>query len=466
LLAVAGTVLGVVLSAGGISVVKALPFMAVPRLDEVLIDYRVLFFALGASVITGLAFGLAPALRVSHADAASLGGRISGTPLRTGFRNVLIATEVALALVLLTGAGLLMKSLARLRDVPTGLDAHGVLTASVSLPLVSYGEKSRQTQFADELLRRLAARPEVRGVAVTTGLPFSHVSDMGTGFLESPNGMAANLYRVTPDYFRIMGIRLLRGRLLNAGDTPDSPPVLVINETMAKRAFPAGDALGKHAMVGGGTYLREIVGIVADVRQESLRRPADPQEYEPFMREPSNAFDVVIRTSTDPMAVADILRREVLALDKNLPLANVAPLQTLVNGSLARDRLSATLMGVFAVLALLLSAVGIYGVIAYAVTQRTREIGIRAALGAGRGHIVSLVLGQTARMVMLGLAFGVGVSLMLSRVLRDVLYDVAPRDPSVLVGVSLALFAVAAVAAFVPTRRAVRVSPILALRLD
>src|SRR5205814_48887 len=149
------------------------------------------------------------------------------------------------------------------------------------------------------LLRRVAARPEVRGVAISTGLPFSHVSDMGTGFAESPNGMAANNYRVSPDYWRVMGIRLLRGRLLDAGDTPDSPPVIVINETMARRAFPGGDAIGKHATVGGGSYMREIVGVVSDVRQESLRRPAEPQVYEAFQREPSNAFDVVIATSAD-----------------------------------------------------------------------------------------------------------------------------------------------------------------------
>ena len=464
-LAALGAALGVLLGIGTIHVVKALPFLAVPRIDEVTLDYRVLVFALGVSVATAIAFGLAPAVRVSRAG-WSAGGRITGSRGRSTLRNLLIASEVALALVLLTGAGLLIKSLARLLDVRPGIESRGVLTASISLPSIAYGEKHQQTQFVDELSRRLTSHPEVRGVAISTSLPFSHVTDVGTSFVDRNAGMASNRYRVTPDYLTVMRIPLLRGRFLDAGDTPESSPVVVINETIARRVYPGEDPIGKQLMVGGGTYLRTIVGVVGDVRQESLRRPAEPQVYEAFAREPSTAFTVLISTSNDPMALADVLRREVLAIDTGLPIGDVRPMEDLVSGSVGRDRLGAALMTAFALLALLLAAVGIYGVIAYAVTQRTREIGIRSALGAGTRRIVSLVLGQSARMVVLGLAVGVVASLALSRVLREVLYDVAPRDPAILIAVSFLLLAVAILAAFVPARRAARVPPIVALRLE
>jgi putative ABC transport system permease protein len=303
---------------------------------------------------------------------------------------------------------------------------------------------------------------------MTTGLPFSHVSDVGVNTVDNTPfvSAAANRYRVTPDYWRVMGIPLLRGRVVTAGDTPNSPPVIVINETLARRFFPDRDPIGKQLFVGGSSYTREIVGVVGDVRQESLRRPSEPQIYEAFAREPSTAFDVVVTGSGDPMALVEVVRREVLAIDKGLPLANVIPMEDLVAGSVARDRLATALMGFFALVALLLAAVGIYGIIAYAVTQRTREIGIRAALGADGGRIVSLVLGQSARMVALGLAMGLVASLAVSRVLREVLYGVAPRDPAILIAVCAVLLAVAMLAAFFPARRAVRVPPIVALRLE
>ena len=471
LLSTLGAVLGIGLGIAAIRVLKALPFMAIPRLDEVTLDYRVLFFALGMTLATGLAFGLVPALRVSRDAGLNAGMRISGAGSRTTFRNLLIATEVALALVLLTGAGLLLKSLSRLLDVRTGLEPRGVLTASINLPAVSYREPHRAREFVDELLRRLQARPEIRGVGISTSLPFSHVTDVGIRFGGRPDnspliGTAANHYGVTPDYWRVMGIPLVRGRLLSAADTPDGPPVVVINETMARRFFPDEDPIGKELMIAGPSYMRQIVGIVGDVHQESLRRTADPQVYEAFAREPSSSFSVLVTGSGDAMGLASVVRREVLAIDKTLPLADVIPMEDLVAGSVGRDRLATALMGFFAFLALLLAAVGIYGVIAYAVTQRTREIGIRAALGANSGRIVSLVLAQTARMVALGLAVGLVTSLALSRVLREVLYEVGPRDPATLVVVSVVLVAVAVVAAVLPARRAIRVPPIVALRLD
>jgi putative ABC transport system permease protein len=467
-LAIAGALLGIGLGVVAIRAVKALPFMAVPRLDEVTLDYRVLFFAVAVTLATGLVFGLVPALRVSRDATLAAGARVSGSGSRTTFRNLLIASEVALALVLLTGAGLLVKSLSRLLDVRTGLEPHGVLTASINLPAVSYRETYQQTQFVDELVRRLQARPEIRGVAMTTGLPFSHVADVGVNTVDHTPfvSAASNRYRVTPDYWRVMGIPLLRGRVITAGDTPNSPPIIVINETLARRFFPDRDPIGKQLFVGGSNYTREIVGVVGDVRQESLRRQTEPQIYEAFAREPSTAFDIVVAGAGDPVALASVVGREVLAIDKGLPLANVIPMDDLVTGSVARDRLATALMGFFALVALLLAAVGIYGVIAYAVSQRTREIGIRAALGANGARIVSLVLGQSVRMVALGLAAGLVASLVLSRLLRDVLYDVGPRDPGTLIVVSTVLLAVAMIAALIPARRAVRVPPIAALRLD
>jgi putative ABC transport system permease protein len=377
---------------------------------------------------------------------------------------------VALAVVLLAGAGILLKSLSKLLEVQTGLNPENVLTSTASLPAVNYREPHDQMRFVESLLTRLDALPNVRAAAVSAGLPFKGVPDSGVGFegrvQGTLTGTAANDYRVTPAYFRVMGIPLVRGRLFTEDDTASSPPVVLINETMARRFFPNEDPLGKRVEISGPSYLREIVGIVGDVRQEGLRRPVVPQVYEAFAQRPGLAFSVIVRTAGDPMQLVEPLRQQVSAIDKNQPLSDVRTMENVIGGTTTRDRLSAGLLGFFAIVALVLAAIGIYGVVDYSVAQRTQEIGVRLALGADRSRILTLMLGQTMRLIVSGLAVGLIAALGLSRLLQGLLYEVSPRDPLTLLSISVLLVGTALAAGLVPALRALRVPPILALKTE
>jgi putative ABC transport system permease protein len=276
----------------------------------------------------------------------------------------------------------------------------------------------------------------------------------------------ANYYRVTSGYFRAMQIPLKRGRLITDQDTATSPPVVVINETMARRMFPGEDALGKRVDIPGNSYLREIVGIVGDVTQENLRTPTPPQVYEPFTQKPSNSLKVLLRTPQDPLRFADTVRQEVRAIDQAQPVSEARLMDDIVATSLTRDRFSVYILGAFAAVALILAAVGLYGVVAYFVTQRTNEIGVRIALGADARGIQRLVVVQSLRVVLVGVTLGLIGAVFLSRVLQSLLYEVRPRDPLTLAGVATLLLIVAFAAAIIPARRAARVDPVLALRAE
>lgn len=473
LLAVLGGGLGVLLAYVSIGIVKTLPLTSIPRLEHVSLDYPVLVFSLTLSVLTGVLFGLAPALRLSRTDpheGLKTGGRISGSGTRTRLRNALVVSEVALALVLLAGAGLLLQSLSNLLEVRTGINPQQVLTATINLPTINYSDTRQQSHFVEQLVQRLGTLPDVRAVGVSTGLPFASVEDSGIRFDGRADGSpligtAANHYRVTAGYFQVMGIPLVRGRLLTDQDTLASQPVVLINETMARRFFPDENPLGKRLYISGPT-MREIVGVVGDVKQEGLRRPMPPQVYEAFAQKPSPVFRVVVRGAREPMDLVESVRREVFAIDRYQPLSDVRAMVDVVASTVVRDRLSAWLLGLFAVIALVLAALGIYGVIAYSVTQRTQEIGVRLALGAKRGRILQLILGRSVRLVLFGLAIGLMASLGLSRLLESLLYEVRARDPVILASVSALLLGVALAAAFVPALRALRVDPIVALRAE
>ena len=440
LLSLLGGTLGLLLASGGISAAKRLSPASIPRLDQVALDYPVLVFTFGLSAITGVLFGLAPALRLSRAnlqECLKAGGRIGGAEMRKSARSALVVSEVALALVLLSGAGLLVKSFWRLLEVRPGFNPESVLAARINLPAVKYPEPHKQNEFVHQLLGRI---PE--------------------------SGTAANYYAVTPRYLQAMGIPLMRGRFFAERDTLESQPVVIINEVMARRFFPNEDPIGKRLDISGPTYLREIVGVVGDVKQGGLRASKTPQVYEPFLQKPSNSFNVVLRAAGNPMHVAEAVRHEVLAIDKEQPVSNVRTMEELVARSVTQDRLSAFLLGLFAALALGLAAIGIYGVMAYLVTQRTHEIGIRIALGAHQRGILQLVLEQSLRMVLLGLGIGLAASLALTRVLGNLLYEVKPSDPLIFIAVFILLLDVALIAAFIPARRASRVDPMVALRYE
>jgi predicted permease len=474
LLSLMGGVLGLLLASGGISTIKSLSLANIPRLDQAELDYPVLLFTLALSTLTGVLFGLAPALRLARTDlhdSLKAGSRSSGANVRSRVRSALVVSEVALALVLLTGAGLLLKSFRRLLDVRPGFNPESVLSAAINLPTAKYREPFQQTQFVDQLLQRIASLPGVRQAAVSAGLPFSSVSDAGVRIDGRPigtpeSGAPANYYRVTPLYLQVMGIPLIRGRFFTERDVMNGPPVVIINEMMAKRFFPNEDPIGKRLDISGPTYLREIAGVVGDVKQAGLKAASTPQVYEPFFQKPSSSFNLVVRGVGEPMRLAEAVRRQVLAIDRDQPVSKVRTMEEIVARSMAQDRLSVFLLGLFAFLALVLAAVGIYGVMAYSVTQRTHEIGIRMALGAHRGGILKLVLGQSLQVALLGVGIGLAASLLLTRLMASLLYEVKTTDPVIFAAVSAILLGVALTAAFVPARRASRVDPMVALRYE
>jgi putative ABC transport system permease protein len=322
----------------------------------------------------------------------------------------------------------------------------------------------------NQLLDGLQSLPDVRQAAVSAGLPFTGADDVGIHFDRPPDaavtGTTANYYAVSPFYLKAMGIPLIRGRFFTERDDSAAPPVVVINETMARVCCANEDPIGRRLDISGPTYMREIVGVVGDVKQTGLKTRVAPQVYEPFLQKPSNKFQIVVRGLGDPAHLAETIRRQVLAIDKNQPISNIRTMEESVARSMTQDRLSVFVLALFAGLAVTLAATGVYGVIAYSFTQRTHEIGIRVALGARQGEILKLVLGQCLRVVLLAVAVGLAASAMLSRFIATLLYDVKPADPAVLAVVSAILTAVALIAAFGPAWRASRVDPVIALKLE
>jgi predicted permease len=470
LLSVLGGALGLALALGAIKLVRTWPWPGIHRLEETSLDPQALVFTIVLSIGTGVLFGLSPALRLSRPDlhdALKGGGRVVGTPGRTRIGNALVVAEVALAVVLLVGAGLFLRSLWRLLDVPLGFNPQNVLAVTISLPRAVYPEPFQQAQFAEGLLDRLKSVPGLEAVGISTATPLTSVTDVGILF-DGPAGTAtnANYFRVTPAYLRVMQIPLIRGRLITEQDTATRPPVVLINETMARRFFPDEDPIGKRLDIGAPTYWREIVGVVADIKQESLRTPTPPQVYEPFAQKPWPGFHVLLRAPSNPMHFAETVRREVRAIDNAQPISQARLMEEVLASSLTRDRFSVFVLGAFSCLALILAAVGLYGVVGYVVTQRTNEIGIRIALGAEPRGIQRLVVVQSLRMVLIGLGLGLAGAGVVTGILRSLLYEVKPRDPMTFAVVTLLLVVVALAAAFIPARRAARVDPVLALRAE
>jgi predicted permease len=474
-LALAGGGLGWLFAWLAIGAVRALPVTEIPRLDETSLDIRVLLFTLAASTITGLLFGLTPAWRLSRAnlqDGLRGGPRVSGGEGRTRMRQMLVAAELALALVLLAGAGLLLGSVWRLLEIRPGFGADHTLTARVDLPVAVYTEAGQRRQFAEQVVERLQNVPGVRAAGVSSGLPFVSVGDSGITFETNPTGSshpgaASNHYRVTPQYFRTLQIPLIRGRLFTDQDTPDRPPVAIINDTIARRFFADQDPIGKRLGIPDDpAFWREIVGVVGDVKQEGLRAPIAPQVYEPFAQRPRRSFSIVVRALGDPTSLAGEVRRAVLAVDPRQPLSSMQTLETLIARSITRDRFAAWLLASFAALAAVLAAIGIYGLIAYSVARRTSELGLRMALGADRGAILRLVLGESLRLVCIGLAIGLVAALAVTRVLSTLLYEIEPRDPLTIGGAAALLAVTAIAAALLPAQRASRVDPMTALRSE
>ncbi|MCA1818147.1 MAG: ABC transporter permease [Acidobacteria bacterium] len=480
LLAAVGGGVGLLLAAWGVRALKAFIPDTISQAKEIAIDVRVLVFTLLVSLLTGLVFGLAPALQATRFnlnETLKEGGRDSASGSRGNrIRAALVVAEVAISLVLLVGAGLLVNSFMRLRGVDPGFRPANLLTMRVVPSPQKYPDLARHTAFYTELLRRVEALPGVRSASVASQIPLIAQGDSEGLLFEGrpdppagePNIVATRV--VSPHYFETMGIRLLRGRAFTDRDRADSPSVAVISETMARRYWPGEDPLNKRFSFGRARTDEDwvtVVGVANDVRQFGLDAEVKPQVYIAYPQ--IDGFYpryLIVSTSVEPHGVASAVRGAVWEVDRDQPVSDVLTMEEVLGESIARQRFSTLLLGVFAGVALLLAAVGIYGVMSYAVAQRTHEIGIRMALGAQTRDVLKLAVGQGLKLVLVGVAIGIVASLALTRLMASLLYGVSATDPVTFAAITLVLVGVAALASYIPARRATKVDPLVALRYE
>jgi putative ABC transport system permease protein len=480
ILSLLGGALGLLLALWGVAGLRALGPDTLPRADEIGLDLRVLGFALALSLVTGLLFGLAPMWRMAGRDLhEGLAGGSRGVAGSAGIhraRSALVLGEVALAFVLLAGASLLLRSFERLQRVDPGFAADRVLTARVTLPRLAYPKEERWLAFGRELLARTEAEPGVRSAALVSDAPLGD-SPPYWGFAiqggETPPPDAvqdAAVFTASASYFETLRIPLVRGRLFEASDRAGGRDVALVNQSAAQRYWRGSDPVGARITFGDPadpeTQWMTVVGIVGDVLHERLNGAAYPQIYIPFEQSPMRSMVLVARTSGDPLATVPAVRRAISGLDPGLPLADVSTMEDRKAVSLARPRVNATVLGGFALAALVLAAVGIYGVVAYGVVQRTRELGIRMALGAGDWTLLRMVIRQGMMPVLGGMGVGLVGALAGGRLLRGLLFGVGSGDPTNLALVTGFLVAVALAAMYLPARRASRSDPMIALRTD
>ena len=476
-LAGAGVALALPLAAWAIEIgVRAAP--SLPLLARVSMDGGVLAFTSALTLLVGFLFGLVPALAASRLSPASAlsSARSGGSDRRTAaLRRAFVVCEVALALLLLTGAGLLLRSLQRLRGVDPGFDAERVLTFDLSLPASRYKDDAAIAAFADSLVPSLSALPGVRSASVVFGLPLTDLSfssSFRVGGRPVPEAYepSAQLRVAGRGYFSTLGIPLRRGRLFEPTDRAGAPQAVIASESAARKFFPAGDALGQRIRFGarpGDTRIEgEIVGIVGDVHDAGLDAGPTPEFYGCFEQAPVSQFSVVLASSGDPRTLARSARERVAALDPELPVTGLGSLEGIVSRSVARPRFFLMLLAAFALLSLLLASIGLYGVMASTVGQRTREIGVRAALGATRAALMRDVLEDAGRLLLVGAALGLAASVAATRVLAGLLFEIRPTDLATLSVATLVLSAVGILAAYLPARRAARLDPVQALRAD
>jgi predicted permease len=471
----AGT-LGVLLAVWALEAIQAVFSSQLPPATTLTLNWRALVFTGAATAVTALLVGVVPALQASRAELVETlkdSARGSSSERSGRFRAALIVAEVALSVVLLVGSALLLISFIRLQRTPPGFEPKGAATAFVGVPAGRYATPAQQAQFFVDVIARLSEQPQVTGAAAAIGLPMSGFNPRspysvgGRPVLPLPQRPLANLGIVSDDYFRVMRISLSAGRPFNADDRQGSPGVCIINESLAKRLFPGESALG-HILLRGkdADFKAEVVGVIHDVKTNGLNAPAPDEIYFPLRQLPRPGMAIVARTDGDPAALQAVLRSTVAAVDNDQPISFFATLDSNVAQSLGVQRIVASLTAVFAAVALVLSAIGLYSVLAYAVSQRTSEIGIRMALGAQPGQVVGLVMRDGLELVALGLAAGLAAAAGAARWIETRLFGVRPLDPLVYAGVAGVFAVVAVLACLVPSLRASRIDPLLALRAE
>ena len=479
LLALGGGALGVILAAWGIRLLTLPAVGGVGSATASSIDGRVLVFSLLLSLGTGILFGLAPALRSADSvlvPSLKEGGKNSSAGVRgRRLRNALTISEVALSVVLLIGAGLLLRSFVRLLEVKPGFDSQNLLTLSLVLPRYSYSDATSRAAFWAEATKQVAALPGVKAVGAIDDLPLTPDHDADNFTIEGRGPVAvgelpvAQTRSITPNYFRAMNIPLIEGRDFAETDSSKATPVLIINQTVARRVFSSEDPVGRRVTFGvirADSQWMTIVGVAGDVRDLALDTPTQPEVYQPYQQSTLSYMNLAIRSNGDPRSLAASVRNAVQSLDKNLPVSPAIPMENVVADSIATRRFNMILLGVFAGLALFLAAVGIYGVMAYVVTQRTLELGIRIALGAQGRDVLQLVVGQGIMLAVFGVGIGLAAALALTRLMTSLLYEVKATDPAIFIGVALLLVFVALLACLVPARRATKVDPLVSLRYE
>jgi putative ABC transport system permease protein len=478
-LALLGGGLGLLLAIWGTGLVESAGSKINPMFHDIHVDMRCLAFTFGISIITGLIFGLAPALQVSRpnlAEALKESGRGSGpSASRNRLRSVLVIAEIAMTLVLLVCAGLLIRTVMRLRNVDTGFNAQKILAMNIGLPGIKYPKPENQISFYKQVTERIAALPGVKAVGTTSVLPLSDNFD-GRGLLvedhPKPRGeeITVDLYIASSGYLQAMEIPLVKGRVITEQDTAGSAMIALINSTMAAQLWPNEDPLGKRISFSGTENKprpwRTVVGVVSDVSQYGLDKKPPMQIYVPHAQFPTGFSSIVVKTNGEPTAMIAAVRREIQAVDKDQAVSNVTTLEQLMGDSILIRRFFMILLVVFAVLALTLASVGIYGVMSYVASQRTHEIGIRMALGAQASDVLKLIIGNGMVLALIGVTAGLAGSFALTRLMAGLLFGVTATDAFTFVTVSVGLIAVALLACYIPARRATKVNPLVALRYE
>jgi putative ABC transport system permease protein len=477
-----GAVAGIAVASWTMRAILAIDQARLPRLDEVAVSVPVVAFALIMGVVSGALFGAIPAVHVSRVPLTEcLAARGSTGAGRSRIRSGLVVAQVALSFVLLVGAGLLVKSFVRLQRVPSGLNARNVLTLRLSLPEVRYPGRSEVTAYFTRLLDGIRGLPGVRDAGAASGLPLAIASGdwsfdvEGRPLVGTRHHGAADWYAVTPGYFEALGVRLVSGRLPGRNDATDTEPVIFLNQTAARMVFPAGDAVGRRVRLSGKVAQpwRRITGIVGDVRHRGLDTMPIPEMYIPHAQflhfspgVQARAMTVVVKTHTDPLSLAAAIRGEIRRLDPEVPAAQVRSMEEVVATSVADRRLNLSLIGAFAALALLLAMVGVYGVMAYHVSEQRREIGVRLALGATASEVRAGVVGRGMRMVLMGIAIGIAVAYVASGAVVQLLFEVEPTDLTIFAAVPVLLVTAGMLACYLPARRVSRLDPAITLRAE